>query len=269
MHLLYCDETNLEERSGVFFVYGGISFTDQSFVSLSAHIDALRQHYRIPNDFPLKFNPRPQHLSHEEFISLKEQVIRAAVEFGGVLFTSFILHDVATSPNDARINEINRICYHYWCYLNRAQDYGLVLIDQFDDKKIDHHLREKFHVGIKGLPYTPVQRMDRILGFHYCAIGQSNSCSVIDIVLGSLRFAINAHSSDNEAHRRTARTLLNAISPMFFREAGQDSISEIGMFFSPKVIKAPRYREQYSQLHRFISDCGLDLQQAITGERNY
>lgn len=269
MQLIYCDETNLEERNGVFFVYGGVSVSDQKMLALSQAIDEIRKKYGVPTDFRLKFNPGPKDLSHQDFIELKQSIIEEAIRHDSHLFASLILHDVATSPNDARKNEINRICYHFWCHLNRIKDSGLVLIDQFKDKEIDHHLREKFSIGLKEMPYSKEMRLDRIVGFHYSAIGQSHLCSVVDIVLGSLRFAVNAHNSDKEQEKETAKVLLNLISPLFFREDGRDSISEIGLFFSPKIIKAPRYREQYRSLHSFMNDAGLNLEQAITSERNY
>ncbi|WP_036129619.1 DUF3800 domain-containing protein [Marinobacter nitratireducens] len=269
MQLIYCDETNLEEKKGIFFVYGGVSVSDTNMLALSKAIDEIRDKYGVPANFRLKFNPGPKDLHHQDFINLKQSIIEEAIRHDCRLFASLILHDVATSPNNARRNEINRICYHFWCYLNRIKDSGMVLIDHFKDKQIDHHLREKFSIGLTDMPYSKEMRLDRIVGFHYSAIGQSHMCSVVDIVLGSLRFAVNAHNSENEKEKETAKKLLSLISPLFFREDGRDSISEIGLFFSPKIIRAHRYREQYCSLHAFMSDAGLDLEQAITNERNY
>lgn len=269
MYLLYCDETNLEERNGVFFVYGGVAVPVESVQSLSQEIDNLREEYGISTDFILKFNPGPEGISHQQFIELKQSIIEVALRNGCKLFTSFILHDLATSPNDARRNEINRICYHFHCFLNRCDTSGLVLIDRFSDNEIDHHLREKFSVGIRGLPYCGDMRLERIVGFHYAAIGQSHMCSVVDIILGSLRFAINAGVSQNEEHLETANAILEILSPLFFKEENMTSISEIGMFFSPKIIRVQRYREKYESLRTFITDAGLDVEQVITAERRY
>ncbi len=269
MYLIYCDETNLEERSGVFFVYGGIAVSSSEIAAFSNAIDELRREKGIPEDFRLKFNPGPENLAHEEFIDLKQRIIELAIAFNCTLFSSFILHDIATSPDDARRNEINRICYHFHCFLNRVELPGIVLIDQFKDKKIDHHLREKFSVGLTGLPYSEKKRLERIVGFHYSAIGQSNMCSVVDIVLGSLRFAVNAVSSSSEATTATGVRLLELLSPLFFREQGRESVSEIGLFFSPKIVKSLKYRGQYQALHDFICRAGVNIEQQITDERTY
>jgi hypothetical protein len=147
MYLLYCDESNLEEKDNDFFVYGGMVVDGQAAQSLSLAVDSIRQSAKVPLDFIFKFNPGPEHLSHKDFIALKQAVIEAAIAHGCVFLTSMILHNVATSPAEARRNEINRICYHYDCYLNRPKSHGLVLIDRFEDKQIDGHLREKFSIA--------------------------------------------------------------------------------------------------------------------------
>lgn len=241
MYLIYCDETNLEERSGAFFIYGGITIESNASLALSKEIDSLRVSYKIQPDFILKFNPGPEGMDHEEFISVKQSIIELAIKYEYKLFTSFIFHNVAKSANEARRNEINRICYHFDCFLGREDSHGLVLIDRFEDRRIDHHLREKFSIGITGLPYTPQKRLERIIGFHYATKGQSHFCSVVDVVLGSLRFAVNAWTTDDTKNIGTAKTLLSLLSPLFFREKGELSVSELGLFFSPKVIHVPKY----------------------------
>jgi hypothetical protein len=144
MNLLYCDETNTDPAQADFFVYGGVSVPATRALDLSNKIDEIRLAAKVPTDFSLKFNPGPQHLAHAEFSKLKQDVIEAAINHGCNLFVSMILHDIAISPDDARRNEINRIVYHFNCYLNRPKSHGLVLIDRFTDKQSDAHLREKF-----------------------------------------------------------------------------------------------------------------------------
>lgn len=269
MYLLYCDETNLEERNNDFFVYGGLVIDAQKAHSLSLAIDTIRDTAKIPPDFILKFNPGPGHLSHGDFISLKQAVIESAISHGCILLTSMILHNVATSPSDARRNEINRICYHFNCFLSRQTSHGLVLIDRFDDREIDRHLREKFSLGIRGLPYSEELRLDRIVGFHYAAIGQSHFSSIIDIILGSFRFAVNAFTRHENEKLETAKRLLEILSPLFFRESADGRVSEIGLFFSPKVIRVDRYRQMYADLAIFLSEHGIVSAQPITNERMY
>lgn len=269
MFLLYCDESNLEEKDNDFFVYGGLVVEGNNARSLSTEIDSIRKAYKVPQEYVLKFNPGPQHLSHGEFISLKQEVIQAAVKHDCLFLTSMILHNIATSVAEARRNEINRICYHFDCYLHRPKSHGLVLIDRFEDRQIDAHLREKFCTGVTGLPYSKEHRLEHIVGFHYSAIGQSHFGSVVDIVLGSFRFAVNAFTRNAEDKKGSAAILLKLISPLFFREAGDGSVSEISLFFSPKIIKSDKYRQLYSDLAGYLAEHGIVTAQTITNERNY
>lgn len=152
MWLLYTDETNLEERRGDFFTYAGLALDCDQALLLSQTIDAIRKDSGVPRNFHLKFNPCPDELNHADFNLLKQAIIEAAVQHGAKLLVSVILHDIATSPDEARRNGINTVCYHFDCLLNRFKSSGLVLIDRFSDKQIDAHLAEKFCIGVTRLP---------------------------------------------------------------------------------------------------------------------
>ena len=269
MYLLYCDETNLEERENDFFVYGGVAVPAENALALSQAIDEIRATSRIARDFRLKFNPGPENLSHQEFIAVKQSILETAAHHGCILFVSLILHNIATSAVEARRNEINRVCYNFDCFLNRPDTNGLVLIDRFEDTQIDAHLREKFSVGVTGLPYSNEQRLERIVGFHYSAIGQSHFGSIVDIALGSLRFAINACTRNDARKLPTARILLGLLSPLFFRENDRGDVSELSAFFSPKVIRVNDYRARYEEVKRFLSENGIVPDQQITDVRTY
>jgi hypothetical protein len=271
MHLLYCDETNLEERSGDFLIYGGVVVSAEQALKLSNAVDEIRATFGVDPSFRLKFNPGPEHLDHKDFIALKQAIVEAAIEHGARLVAYVILHDIATNPDEARRNGINVVCYHFDCILNRIGGAGLVLIDRFNDagNQIEAHLSEKFSIGLKGLPYSATKRLTNIVGFHYSAVGQSHFPSIVDIVLGSLRFAINAHTRKIEKNLETASTLLGLIGPMFWREKDNFSVSELGLLFSPKIIKSDRYREIYQSLKDYLQQSGIETEQMITADRPY
>jgi hypothetical protein len=268
MQLLYTDETNLDPEHADFFAYGGISVDVTHTAALSADINALRGRYGYGRQDVLKFNTRerPNHITPAVHAQIKQAVMEAAAQHQVKFLASLILHQVATSPDDARRNEINRICYHFDCHLNRVGDVGLVLIDTFQDAQLTNILREKFQVGLRGMPYTHEMPLSRILGYHLATIGSSHFCSVIDIVLGAFRFVVNNRNDATKAG--VVRELLAQMAPLFIRD-DRARVSELSLFFSPKVIRAKRYREQYEALHRFFGDAGLTPYQAITGERNY
>jgi hypothetical protein len=268
MHLLYCDESNLEERTGDFFVYGGLIIPPDAIKVLSDQIGKIRASAGVSDDFVLKFNPAPPAMNHQEFNALKQQVIESAAAQGCKFLISIILHDLAKSPDEARRNEINRICYQFNCYLNHIHGHGLVLIDRFSDTQIDSHLREKFSTGLTGMPYGKTLKLQNIVGFHYSAIGQSHFGSLIDIVLGSFRFAVNAFTRNDGDKLQTSVHLLQLIRPMFTPQAN-GKISETNLFFSPKIVKSDRFRSQYSALKKFLADNGLKTEQEITDHRTY
>lgn len=270
MHLLYCDESNMEERRGDFLLYGGIAVPADQLTPLSRAIDLLRARARVPRDFKLKFNPGPEGLTHQEFIDLKQNVITVASDHGATMIVYAILHDIATNPDEARRNGINTVCYHFDCLLNRWGGPGLALIDRFNDQgnRIDAHLSEKFSVGITGLPYTHQQRLRNIVGFHYSAVGQAHMPSVVDIALGSLRFALNAHTRDRQNQLETANTLLRILEPLFWR-GSTGAVSELSFLFSPKIVNVDAYRERYQAAKEFVAGAGIDIAQDITSERQY
>ena len=270
MYLLYSDEANLNPSDNAFFIYGGVVINCANAKSLSEGIQKVREEKHIPDDFVLKMNPGPESLSNKEFIEVKQGIIQKAIENQCVLLISLIHHRVASSPEEVRRNEINRVAFNFNCLLNRYHSHGLMLIDRFSDSQIDTHLRDKFSKGIIGFPYSEVFRLDRILGFHYSAIGQAHFGSLVDIVIGSIRFAINAFSKNYAEHLETARLILRMIGPLFYREeASENKVSELSLFFSPKIIRAPSYREEYEKLKCFFDENGIIAEQMITDQRFY
>lgn len=266
MRLMYCDESNLEERTGDFLVYGGAIINAEQALVLSSQIETLRTNSGVRRGERLKFLPAPTGLDHHQHLTLKQEIINAAITAGVRLVICLTLHDLATSPDDARRNGINTICYHYDCMLRQQNESGLVLIDRFTDNQIDAHLIEKFSVGITGLPHTPRYQLERILGYHYSAIGQSHFTSLIDILVGSFRFAINAHTRAQTGNANSARSILRLLEPMFHRSTANQHVSELSLMFSPKNIRSAAYYAKYISLQNWLTECGIDTEQLITND---
>lgn len=268
MFLLYCDETNFQKTPGDFFVYGGVAIPGAAARALADDIAAIRTAMKVPAAYELKFNPGPEGFSHQQFIDLKKTVIAAAVKHECKLLVNLCLHDIAKSSEEARRYGINTLAYHFDCFLNRPKVPGLMMIDRFSDKQLDAQLKEKINVGLTGaLPFSATMKIEWIVGFHLAGIGQSHFCSLVDVVLGSLRFAINCFTQKKQEHQKSAGEILSQLAPLFFRESGQfidpTDVTPISLWFSPKEIKADKYAAMYNALRDHLTQHGIKAAQKI------
>jgi len=269
LYLLYADEVNQNSSDSEFFVYAGISIPGDRAGQLSAGIDELRTKFGYrPGDI-LKFNTRerPKHIEEKAHREIKRAIIEMAADHEVRLFASFVLHKIAKKGyEEARRYAVNTICFHFDSFLHRVDSHGLVLLDTFVDNQLNEILREKFSIGVKNMPYSDSIRLDRILGFHLASIGTSNFCSAIDIVLGSLRYAINCRTDSSK--QKIANTLLKQIAPLCVRTYAEN-VDEISLFFSPKTIMTRSYQETYRDLQRMLTEAGMKPAQEITDQRTY
>jgi hypothetical protein len=260
VYLLYTDETNMNPDNSEFFVYAGVSIPGDKAAALSAEIESLRKRNGYQAGDVLKFNTveRPPHINGQQHLAAKRELMGAAVQHGVKLFASFLLHNIVRDgdTDQARRNEINRICFHFDEYLRTVDDYGLVLVDTFTDLELNRVLREKFSIGITGkLPYSQRLPLPRILGYHQATIGTSHFTSVIDVVLGALRYAVNTR-----ARKRTVcKTLIGQIAPLCIADGSANGrVSDLSINFSPKEVRVARYLDQYKQLCAFLRESGID-----------
>lgn len=262
MILLYADESNLEERSGDFLIYGGLTVPGANASELSSEIESIRADLGVPRDFVVKFNPGPENLDHEGFKELKQRVLSAAADHGCELLLYLVLHDLAKDGQEARRFGVNTLAYHFDCVLKREGDCGVMLIDRFTDRQIDGILRERFLEGVKGLPYSEEYRLEQIVGLHYSAVGQSHYTSIIDVAVGSFRFAVNAFTRDNRQLLGSAATLLAVLAPLA-RRTPAGKVSNLSLHFSPTRVLNAAYRARYEGLASFLKKNGWEPEQTI------
>lgn len=265
MHLLYCDESNMENRNGEFLLYGGVIIPPDNARPLAEEIALIRKRARIPVTERVKFAPTPPGISHADYIAVKQGIINAAIKHEAIFIAYAVLHDLANDPEKARMFGINTLCTHFNWILNRLGGPGLVLIDRVNNpgSPVDELLREKAAIGVTGLPYTASMPLENIVGFHYASIGQAQFTSLSDILVSSLRFAINAHCRQSEGNRASALEILRLISPLFFREKSSSKVSELGFAFRPQTIKATKYLAMYRDLQAFLLEGGIDTAQGL------
>lgn len=264
MRLLYCDESNLENRNGDFLIYGGLSVPNERASELSAAISQLRAERGIAPLTSVKFAPPPDPLDHQGHRALKEAMIQAAIGHDCHFIAYAVLHNLATDPDTARRYGINTLCWHFQCALSHAKDDGIVLIDRFNDQgnRVDGHLREKMAEGV-AIPHRGQVPLDRIVGFHYSADGQSHFSGLTDIVVGSLRWAMNVHCRGEDQYRDNALNLIGVIAPLFWRRPGTDNVPDIGFCLSPFNVQHPPYRKAYLGVQEFLREGGVNCTQPI------
>lgn len=261
MKIIYCDESNLDARSGDFLLYGGLTIDADLYWSLSEQIWSLRRKYNIPQDAALKYLPAPKGLDNLTYMEFKKDCIRACIDFGCYFLVYQTLHDVAKDTDEARRNGINELCLNFSYFLEKENTSGLILIDRFNDEgnKIDGHLARKFSVGLEGLPYSGTYPLKRVVGLHYSAIGQSQMSSLIDIVLGTYRTAINIYSR-KQSKIELADNILDFLRPLF-RMGYDDCIPRTSISFSPLSIRVYKYRLMYIELIERMESAGYRLTQ--------
>lgn len=263
MKLIYCDETNMQVKNGDFLIYGGLVVDSSIILKLTNRIWKIREEYGIDREEKLKFNPGPRQLDHQQFLSLKSDLLNAAIETGCKLLVYNVLHDLVKDVDLGRRNGINEICLNFSYILKAENTCGMILVDRFNDKgnRIDAHLTEKFSVGLKGLPHSDAYPLDRVVGLHYTAIGQSHIPSLVDIVLGSYRFALNCHCRDKSEHLETSKVILQSLAPLFPMDRDTNFVPRIGVSFSPLEVRVPKFRQKYSDAISFLRRSGINVSQ--------
>jgi len=96
------------------------------------------------------------------------------------------------------------------------------------------------------------------------SIGTSHFSSLIDVVIGGVRYAINTFH--DPLKRPTAELLMRP--PILHRE-NDGRVSELGIFYSPKQIRTAAYLEEYKKVDEFFSSVGIETQRKPTDERIY
>jgi len=266
MYFLYTDETNTDTRHTKFFVYAGVTIPVERSLALSERIEAIRRAHSYPRHSILKFqsNDLPDGITPDTHRAAKQEVLQAAAANGVCLLTTIVLHEIAGSLARAREYQINTACDNFNQYLHRIQSKGMVMVDNFTDTSLPSILREKFQVG---LVYQDggSARMAHIIGYHTAHQGASHFSSVVDIVLGSVRYVVNEHASQNPATQATLAALLQQLRPLWI-PGSNGKVDPISLCYRPKKVYPGRLMEMYRVLHEYLAAAGVEAD-ALPAER--
>lgn len=264
---MYTDETNMQPRQDQFLIYGGVAIPGKNLPEFSSDIDKIREDAGYGSSDLLKSNTRerPDSVTASAHAEIKGKVLDAAANCGAVMFAYFALHDIINDPATARKYGINELCYSFDCFLHWpcVDDHGFVLIDPFEDKGgggIKSFLQEKFCTGVTGLPHSKEYRLKKMLGIHLAPVGSGHGCSLCDIAIGSLRYAINNRS--NPEKMDTVEKLMTKLQPLM-NPAAHAGRRDVLMINSPRSVKVQSYRQKYNELDAFLISCNISTDWSI------
>jgi hypothetical protein len=257
MKFLFLDETNLVPSQGAFFIYGGIVLSPDQMPVLHDAVAEIRQKYKFRASDSLKFHTRsrPKNLSIADWTAAKSDVIKAAEAAGVRVLSYVVLHEIAKQQSQERLLEwaLNALVAHFDLrYLAEHKDRGAVCLDRLDEKFSYSYFQDKFMNGVV-LPDGRHVLLDRIVYYSTTCDGASHLSSVVDVVLGGLRYCINAASGGGK--NDVASQILPPIARMMWSRDSptERKVGGYGFLQYPKEVRVQAYREQYQDLAEMLA----------------
>jgi hypothetical protein len=251
MWLLYGDETNTDASKDSFYIYGGVAIPVAAAGQIHEEMCNLRGCYGYQRSDALKFctrKGRPDSVAPQEHTDLKKQVVRLAEVHGVRLFCSLVHHRIARGGADcARETGINQVAASFNMFLQEEKTYGSMSLDRFDRQP--ELIRKKFSEGLTFPEHS--QMLNRVVAIQPAILGASHFCSLADVVLGSLRQAVNNQST------KLGLELVAQLAPLCRRSDGD--VDDRSIVLSPTVVRNPRYQQLYADLREFLRKGGVDL----------
>jgi hypothetical protein len=257
MRFLFLDETNLVASQGDFFIYGGLVITPEQMPVLHDAVSQIRATFKFQPTDSLKFHTRsrPDHLSIADWTLAKSQVIAAAEAAGVRLLSYVVLHDIAKQQTQETLLEwaLNAIVSHFDLkYLAEHSDRGAVCLDRLDEKFSYAYFQDKFSNGVT-LHDGRTVLLSRIVYYSTTCDGASHLSSIVDIVLGGLRYCVNSASgTGNDA---VAAQIFPPVARMMWSKdsANERKIGGYGFLQYPREVRVPAYQERYRALATALS----------------
>ena len=252
MHWFIVDETNKNSINGQFFIIGGLIFREDQIEKIHSAIETirLRRGYRCGDKLKFQSAARPDHVTMENALAAKQEVISALRNIGVRMITYVLLHDVGAgkSEQDRMEMGLNTIAWAYYRLLTMENTWGCMMIDR-DDKQ-HSHLVTLFQEGVGKA--TKKSMRDRIKFYGMTSDNASHLSSAVDIALGGFRFCVNAAGKDSvsEAGQMTVQNIFQPLSELLWgvEVDGRRHIGGFGYLERPNDVRAPTYREKYETL---------------------
>lgn len=252
VYWLFTDETNVTDKEGDFFIYGGIIVSAEQMKSLDAAVREIRQRYGFKRGDQFKFQTksRPEQVSIEDFTKAKAEALDLLEAHGARVVMYVVLHQIARQKSVQEMTAwaLNSLLSHFdFRFLAEHDDVGAVCIDRLDPKFGYSYIKGAFGESLT-LPGGREIELDRIVLYTMSCDGASHLSSLADIALGSMRYAVNfCTGSGKETVARQIMTPL-ARAMWFHEEADVRRIGGYGFLQYPKDIRVASYQAQYTSL---------------------
>lgn len=246
---LISDETNQSPSEDVrFYIHAGIIATQPAISTLSQDVAFLRARYGYRPGDELKFNARsrPNHISIDAFRDLKNDVLVATREQNVRLMACLVLHDIARNQPSGTLSgwTINTLLKGFHDLLRREGARGVAMFDHLPRPLGQAFLREKFE---KGIVYKDgrTESLELIDVFSESCIGAAHIMSVVDIVVGALRYWVNQRNNNP-----AAEALGRLVGPLLAsREVnGVRQVRGHGLLTSPRTVRHSPYALAYDEI---------------------
>jgi|NGEPerStandDraft_6_1074524.scaffolds.fasta_scaffold94857_1 hypothetical protein len=247
MFVMYGDEADAEQGRGQkVFVYGGVFIPVACIQRLHDTIEGMRAKYGFREGDSLKFASRtcPAHVTRDDHTKIKNDVMIVAEDCGAKFCAYAALHDIVKSQKDQYIQwGCNTILgrFNEFCGLNKT--YGIAQLDRMSAGNAWDYICEKFSKGNEfGGKWM---RLERITALGFTCDGASHLASVCDIILGSFRYCVNEEDKDIAGNAMFPQI----VDLMWKKEKdNKEYVRDIGLTLAPKVVKVPKYQEEYDAL---------------------
>lgn len=261
MYWLFTDETNVTNKDGDFFIYGGLVMTGDQMLALNSEVVAIRKKYGYTDGDQFKFQTaaRPTQVSVADCTAAKAEALAALEKHGALVMMYVVLHELARNQSVSTMTEwaLNSLVAHFdKRFLRERGDVGAVCIDRLDPKVGYAYMKRSFSDGVT-LQDDRSVKLDRVIHYSMSCDGASHMSSLTDIALGSMRYAVNyACGKGNE---EAARSIMIPLSRAMWAKHhdGTRQVGGYGFLKYPKEIRSARYQERYDALVATLTDLGV------------
>lgn len=200
MRILLADETNSNDDTSEFFIYGGLHFDIGLLPQIDAEVSEIRNRYNYRNGDALKWstNGRSEHISPKNHREAKNEVLELAYEMGAEFIPVMVLHDLIEDEVAVEFERCLRdLLGQFQFALDSPRDgeheFGIAVVDHIpegDAGREKEILEDTFSHGLQ-FGGGDTRDLDRIKMMSATYSEASHASSLTDIVLGAFQFCLN------------------------------------------------------------------------------